>query len=253
MKETIYKIFDLVTSGKGIKRNISGFSLRLPSRYYKYFKQDYELNNINFLNNQVEKGMTVIDIGAHIGLLSTIIAQKVGNSGKVYSFEPTPSTFQLLQKTIAINNHKEIIIPFNKAVSDKSGTTTFYITDKAAHNSNSLANTKRENVKEYAIEVNLVSVDDFALENKLSKIDLIKIDAEGAELSVLKGAEKTIDTFKPKILLALHPPSIISFGDSLPAIWDFAVSKGYKVYYKNEEITRDFFENEKGLFDVFLL
>lgn len=253
MKEAIYKIFDFITFGKGIKRNISGFSLRLPTRYYKYFKQDYELNNINFLNNQLEKGMTVIDIGAHIGLLSTIIAQKVGASGRVFSFEPTPSTFQLLQKTIAINGNQKIITPFNKAVSDKSGTTTFYITDKPAHNSNSLANTKRENVKEFGIDVKLVSVDDFASENKLSKIDLIKIDAEGAELSVLKGAEKIITAFRPKILLALHPLSIISFGDSLPEIWDFVTGKGYKVYYLNQEISRDSFVSQKGLFDVFLL
>src|SRR5688500_4127657 len=144
IKGIVYSFLDLLTLGRGIKRNISGFTLRLPTRYYKYFKQDYELNNINFLNNKMKRNMHVIDIGAHICLLSTIIGQKVGKSGKVYSFEPTPSTFRLLKKTIEINNQQQVVIPFNKAVAEKTGVTTFYITDTPAHNSNSLAQTQRK-------------------------------------------------------------------------------------------------------------
>ena len=253
MKELIYRIADLITLGKGVKTSISGFSLRLPTRYYKYFEPDYELNNINFLNNYLKPGMVVIDVGAHIGLLSSIIAQKVGNAGKVYAFEPTPSTFGLLQKTIAINNQTDVIVPIRKAVSDKSGATTFYITDRPAQNSNSLSDYKRGNSEEYGIDVELVSIDDFIETNKLSRIDLLKIDAEGAELSVLKGAVTTIDRYKPRILLGLHPYAIASFGDTLSAIWDFIVSKNYKIYYKSEEVTKEFFVKQKDLFDVFLL
>lgn len=100
MKELIYKIIGAFTLGRGIKRHISGFSLRIPTRYFKYFEPDYELNNINFINNNVAKGMTVIDVGAHIGLLSIILYKKVGTSGKIFSVEPTPSTFKLLKKLL---------------------------------------------------------------------------------------------------------------------------------------------------------
>ena len=53
MKEFIYKIIDLLTFKRGFNIHISGYSLRLPTRYYKYFESDYELNNINFINNNI--------------------------------------------------------------------------------------------------------------------------------------------------------------------------------------------------------
>lgn len=252
MKKLIYKGVDTLTGGKGIKKNISGFGLRIPIGYHNYFETDYELNNINFINNYLSPGMTVIDIGAHVGLLSVIMAQKVKPSGKVYSFEPTPSTFKLLQKTIAINGLPEIVKPNMMAVADKKGKTFFYVTDIEAHNSNSLSNNKRDYGNEHKIDVELVSVDEFASENNISKIDFLKIDAEGAEFSVLKGCEKTFRKDKPKMILALHPSSIVNFGNSLGEIWDYLASFGYTVIFKSEKIDRDFFIRQDDLFDVFL-
>jgi FkbM family methyltransferase len=252
MKKLIYKGVDTLTGGKGIKRNISGFGLRIPVGYHNYFETDYELNNINFINNYLSPGMTVIDIGAHIGLLSIIMAQKVKPAGKVYSFEPTPSTFKLLQKTIAINDFTEIVKPNKMAVAEKKGKTFFYITDIEAHNSNSLSNNKRDYGNEHRIDVDLTSIDEFVTDNKLSKIDFLKIDAEGAEYSVLKGCEATLRRDKPKIILALHPASIINFGNSLEQIWDYLQSFGYTVVFKSEKVDRTFFTSQSDLFDVFL-
>jgi FkbM family methyltransferase len=252
MKEALYKILDMLTLGKGLKTRVSGFEVRLPTRYHKYFKPDYEQENIRFLNETLKKGMTVIDVGAHIGLLTTIMAQKVGTSGRVYSFEPTPSTFRLLQKTIEINDLASVVMPFQKAVSDTRGTTTFYITDIVAHNSNSLANNKRTQGNDHGIEVDLISIGNLVQDFQIPRVDFIKIDAEGAELAVLKGAAVVIDAHKPKMLLALHPEAIRNFGDSLAEIWDFVKSKGYRVSYRREEITKDFFTSQTGLFDVFL-
>ena len=253
MKKNIYKTIDLVTGGKGFKRNISGFALRIPVGYHNYFEPDYELNNINFINNYLSEGMTVIDIGAHIGLLSVIMAKKVKPTGNVYSFEPTPSTFKLLEKTIGLNDLSEVISPNQAAVADKKGTTFFYVTDIEAHNSNSLSDNKRDYGNEHKIEVQLVSVDEFAAEKMLQKIDFIKIDAEGAEYSVLRGCENTLKKDKPKMILALHPSSITNFGNNLAQIWDFLESFGYSVIYKSEKIDKPFFTAQDDLFDVFLL
>ena len=252
MKELLYKIMDVFTFGKGIKIHISGFGLRIPTRYFKYFPPDYELNNINFINNNVAKGMTVIDVGAHIGIVSIILSKKVRESGKVFSFEPTPSTFKLLKKTININNVKATVVPVNKAVSAKSGVDSFYVTEIEAHNSNSLSSNNRNYGNEKKIDVELIPIDDFAKEYNLKKVDFIKIDAEGAEYSVLKGSKEVIDRFHPKIILSLHPASIKSFGDNLPEIWDFLVSKNYNVIYNNEKINKDLFISQTDLFDVLL-
>jgi FkbM family methyltransferase len=252
MKKIIYKGIDAFTAGKGIKRKISGFGLRIPVGYHNYFESDYELNNINFINNYLSEGMTVIDIGAHVGLLSVVMAQKVKPGGKVYSFEPTPSTFKLLQKTITINGFENVIKPNMMAVADKKGKTFFYVTDIEAHNSNSLSDNKRDYGNEHKIDVELVSVDEFAVENKITKINFIKIDAEGAEFSVLKGCENTFRKDKPKMILALHPSSIVNFGNSLEQIWDYLAAFGYTVIFKSEKIDRNFFVSQNDLFDVFL-
>lgn len=253
MKKSLYQILDLITLHRGIRRYISGFYIKFPARYYKYYKPDYELNNINFINNYLAKGMVAIDIGAHIGLLASIMAKKVGNTGKVYSFEPTPGTFDLLKKTIEVNGLKGIIFPFQRAVSDRKGTTTFYITDIEAHNSNSLSFNSRTIGNEKGIKVEMISVDGFVVENSIKRVDLIKIDAEGAELAVLKGCKTTILTHQPKIILGLHPSSIKNFGDSLEEIWDIVTQWGYAVYFNSEEITKDWFLNQNVLFDVFLM
>ena len=253
MKEFIYKIIDLLTFKRGFNIHISGYSLRLPTRYYKYFESDYELNNINFINNNITPGMTAIDVGAHIGLISVIIGKQVSPHGKVFSCEPTPSTFRLLKKTVEINKMSGIVQPINKAVSEKTGKDFFYVTDIEASNSNSMSNNRRTLGTETKIEVQVVSIDDLAKESSLEKIDLIKIDAEGTEYSVLKGASAVIDKWHPKIILALHPDSIKNFGDTLSDIWDFVIAKKYTVIYKTDRITKDEFISQTGLFDVFLV
>lgn len=253
MKNALYTALNAFTFGRGIQKHISGFTLNIPTRYHRFFNSNYELNNINFINNNLEEGMVVVDVGAHIGLLSVIISQKIGNTGKVYSFEPTPSTFSILKKTIKINKKGNTIIPINKAVSHKSGIADFYVTDIAAHNSNSLSNNHRNYGNEHKIEVGLTSIDELKTEFNIPKIHMIKIDAEGAELSVLKGSIEAIEEFRPKIILALHPSSIVNYGTTLNEIWAFVKSHHYSVYYKNVEITKDFFITQKDLFDVFLI
>ena len=253
MKELFYEILDILTLRKGVKRTFSGYHIRIPTRYFRYFESDYETANISFINDNVKSGMTVIDGGAHIGLLTSIMAEKVAETGKVYSFEPTPSTFEVLEKTISVNNLKKIVTPINNAISDKVGKTTFYITEIDAHNSNSLANNERLDGKQTSIDVDLTSIDEFVKDEDITRIDFIKFDVEGAEYSALKGAQKVIKEHQPKIILALHPNAIKNFGDSLPEIWDFINDCGYKVIDKNKEITKDYFIKQTGLFDVFLV
>lgn len=252
MKNIIYSLLNLLTLGRGTTIHISGFSLKIPIRYRNYFNNDYELDNINFINTFLDKGMTAIDIGAHIGLMTTIMSKKVGSQGKVYAFEPTPSSFALLEKTIDINNTRNIVVPLKKAVANKAGKTTFFISPNEAHNSNSLSNNNRQ-VGEIGIDVDLMSIDELKTEYKISKIDLIKIDAEGAEYSVLKGIANTLISDRPKIILSLHPNSIINFGDSLGIIWDFITLNKYRFFYRYEEINKEFFVRQDDLFDVYLI
>ena len=143
LKEIIYKIINLITRGRGIKRTFNGNGVRIPTRYFRYFPKDYEKENLKIVNEYLKEGMFVIDVGAHFGLMSVIFGNKVRKSGRVYAFEPTPTTFSLLEQTIKNNSLSTIVFPVKAALSDKSGETVFYISDNDADNSNSLVDNKR--------------------------------------------------------------------------------------------------------------
>jgi len=252
IKELSYKIINLITFGRGIKKEIGNTRLRLPARYFRYFPNDYEKENLKIIDEYIQEGMVVVDVGAHIGLLSAVIAKKLKASGNVYSFEPTPSTFLVLRNTIKINGLENSIRPVQAALSNKSGKTIFYISNNTVDNSNSLVNNRRSDRKEEAVDVVLYSLDDFLKQENVRRLDFIKIDAEGAELQVLRGAQQSIANYHPLIILAIHPQSIKNFGDSLEEIWDFIHSNKYNAHLEGRIIKKEDFISRKDLFDVFL-
>ncbi len=126
----------------------------------------------------------VIDVGAHVGAFTLKAARRVRN-GKVVAVEPHPSNYRLLLKNIAFNK-LENVIPINSALSNYHGMAKLYLSkDSVQH---SLRSTKGK-----YIEVEVKTLDWLLSELKLSKVNFIKIDVEGAELDVLKGAEKTLE------------------------------------------------------------
>lgn len=251
IKEFCYSLLDAATFGKGINRTINGVDIKMPTRYYKYYESDYEKESFAFIKEKVKPGFTVLDIGGHIGLYATAFGKLVGPSGKVYSFEPTPVTNKLLQKTVTINDLKEIVSVQKEAISKEEGETFFYVSDDLADNSNSLVNyAKAKSVK--GVRVPLVSIDVFR-KRIAHKIDFIKIDVEGAELDAVKGASETLLNDKPTCILALHPHQIRSKGDSLEEIWDVVTGYNYTVSFQGKKIDKNFFCIQKDLFDVWLL
>jgi FkbM family methyltransferase len=252
IKESAYKLLDIMTLGKGVQKNISGFSVRLPVRYARYFPENYEQDNFDFLKKHCPEGGVVIDIGAHIGLFAVRAAQLTRHTGKVYAFEPTPNTQKLLQGTIALNKMHDSIIPRKEAVAEKDGVTYFYVSDNEGDNSNSLVG-YREDKELHKTEVELTSIDSFVRKQNLTRIDFIKIDAEGYEYNVLKGAEETFLKFRPKAILALHPDGIRSNGNFLEEIYDLLKKLNYQVVFEEKELSRAEFSNKANLFDVHLI
>ncbi len=250
-KNTIYTIADVLTLNKGFTRTINNYSVRFPAKWARYFESDYEKENVAFLAKTCKPGMTVIDIGAHLGLMSVIIAKLVGKKGKVYAFEPTPSTFALLKKIIVLNKFTEIISPINKAASNFTGLVDFFVDDHEGSNANSLVNRSDKNRTSQKTEVD--TLDNIVEGLKLAKLDLIKIDAEGSELDVMNGAKKSIDKYKPIIILAIHPPLIKNNGQRTEDIYDLIQSLGYTVNFRSEILTKDIFCSNPDFFDVHLM
>jgi FkbM family methyltransferase len=246
IKNFIYGFLALFTSGKGVARKINNMTIRFPAKWSRYYESDYEADNYTFLQQQVKPGMHIIDIGAHLGLFSSTSSKLVGPKGKIICFEPTPGTYAVLKETLSLN-HCDNVTALQAAVSSKEGKATFYVSSIAGCNSNSLI--KNNISKQSSYEVKLVTIDGIVAEYSLNP-SLIKIDAEGAELDVLKGGGKTFRDNKPILILGLHPQFIAEKGDSLEIIWDLLEGQGYEVKKEGRTLTKKEFCSQEFLFDV---
>lgn len=249
MKELLYKLINIAMFGKGLPRRINGYNLWLPTRYFKYFPADYEKENFELLAASCKEGCRVLDIGAHIGLFAVIAAQVVGNRGKVLAFEPAPATYKLLQKTVRINKKTDTIEAIQKAVGRKAGKTVFYISDNDADNSNSMVSYLKDRALR-GIEIDVTTIDEVVAEKKLTGVDFIKMDVEGAEFDALCGAAKTLNNMRPVCIVAIHPGPILAKGDTLEAIYDLIVSCRYRIMLHGKALPRETFIANRELIDL---
>jgi FkbM family methyltransferase len=145
----------------------------------------------------VKKGDVVIDAGAWIGDFSAYAASK---GAIAYAFEPVKETFGWLQKTQMLNNvDRGQIYPVQKGLSNNEGEAVISI-EPGRSEANSLV-MENGSAKEV---INLTTLDKFAEENKLERIDFIKADIEGAERDMLKGATRVLKTFAPKLAICTY-------------------------------------------------
>lgn len=249
IKDIAYKTLDVVTLGSGVERHIGGQSIRFPARWSRYYESEYEPETFQFFHENVKPGDTVLDIGGHIGLFAVVTAKLVGPGGKVFSFEPTPFTRSVLQEVVDLNECSGIVEVRAEAVSSKCGNAIFFDTGVTISNANSLVKTSDDCAE---IRAALVSVDEFAAERDL-KIDCLKIDVEGAEVEVLRGARKTFLTSRPVARLGLHPPQLKQNGQSLGEVWEIVEELNLNVVFDGAKVNKGWFTSQKELFDVNLI
>ena len=150
--------------------------------------------DIKFLKYLINKNHNSLDIGAYKGVYTYFISKY---SKKVYAFEPNPKSYKILRKTV---NKNVQVLPY--ALSDKSSFDFLKIPKGKKGYSNqggSIRNVKLD--KNYGkLKIETKKIDDLKLKN----IGFIKIDAEGVELKVLKGAKKLIKKYKPNLLIEIE-------------------------------------------------
>lgn len=157
----------------------------------------YKVNDQSIV--AVEKGETVLDIGACWGDTSLYFASKTGNQGKVYSFEFIPDNIKLFKINNSLNpnlNTQIELVP--NPVSNISGQ-TIYFKDNGPGSSVAF-----EPFDGQTGTTTTISVDDFVKLNNIDTIDFIKMDIEGAEPLALEGAIETIKRFRPKLAIAIY-------------------------------------------------
>lgn len=177
-----------------VQGTLRGKKWIIGSGVFGYWLGTYELDEQKLFERVVKKGDVVFDIGAHVGFYTLLAAELVGNEGKVFSFEPLPRNIFYLKKHIEINNYKNIKI-FEVAVSESSGTASFSASGKTFLGQFS---------KSGELEVRTIALDDLINSGEILPPDVIKIDVEGAEAAVLKGAVSLLMTHHPHIFIATH-------------------------------------------------
>lgn len=195
----------------------------------------YERYTTDLFKKLIKANMTVIDIGANIGYYTLIAAKLVRNTGKVYAFEPEPRNYDLLVKNILINNYTNVI-PIQKAVSNKVGKAKLFI-DKFDFGRHSFSEDTNLN-KGGSIEIETITLDEF-FENTVGSlaVDIIKIDAEGAEGLIVEGAGKILKN-KLKIFMEFFPNGLRNMGtDPLGLLYKLQ-EYGFKIKTIIDEIDR---------------
>ena len=187
-----------------------------------YWTNTYENHKeLKVFSSHFREGVTVMDIGANTGVYALHFSRKVGTNGKVYAFEPVPEYFERLKEHIALNNATNIVpVPF--ALSDQKGTTKMSV----AGGESSLFLYRTDQF----VEVPVTTLDDFVAENGVDRVDAIKLDVEGAELKVIQGAEKTIQQFKPIMMVEINATTLKAAGTSPEELFQTIVSYGYKAF-----------------------
>lgn len=183
-------------------------------------------NEISMLKDFIETGDVVIDIGAHIGTYTLPFSQFVGESGAVYSFEANVENFELLSKNLD-ENSIENVTKINAIVSDKkqsfqmhypvdgnTGTYYFLPNTEAEHNSTSI-----------------VMMDEYWFtELGGPKVNLLKIDVEGAEFNVLNSCEELIKKYLPVIYIEINIEALSRFDCDYGMIESWLRSHRYELY-----------------------
>ena len=149
----------------------------------------------------LKPGMVYIDIGAHIGQYVLIGAQLVGSHGQVHAFEPTPDTFELLEANIRQNNLSWCTAnPL--AVCDLAGQTLrLQLCAPGKEAFNALCRPLRPDQQILgATDVQTVTIDSYCQERRIDRVDFIKIDVNGPELMVVRGAERVLRQHKPVLV-----------------------------------------------------
>jgi FkbM family methyltransferase len=148
-----------------------------------------------FLTANLKPGDVCFDIGANVGFFTLIAARLVGDTGRVYAFEPLPSNAEALRRNIALNGLQNVEV-IEAAVSERSGTAELVLGQSSLDARLSMLGEAQPD----AIAVRVISLDDFEIDGSPS---LVKIDAEGAEYAVLSGMRRVLAS-TPVILCELH-------------------------------------------------
>jgi len=211
--------------------------------FYSGWKAVSDRRERAFFRQSVKRDMVVVDVGANIGVYTTFFCKLLGSSGRVHAFEPAETNFVHLEETV----RRATNVSLNRAaVGDRSGTTMLYLSNEMNVDHRSFDSRDGRT----GTKVPLVALDDYFPAG--SRIDVIKIDVQGYELRVLKGAERVLrDNPHIIVLMEFWPYGLEKAATNPLEIIAFARAMGLSVkpLAKDAAIFEKLLSGSKGLGD----
>jgi len=199
----------------------------------------FEDKETNFVRSFVKRGQVCIDAGASFGWYTILFSKLVGPTGHVHAFEPIPHTFNVLQSNIILNKCSNVTLN-NVALDATNGKKDMFLPDIGVSGSLRLHKYKKTF---QTISCFTRTFDDYCLKKRISRVDFIKADIEGAELLMLKGGINIIKSSMPIMFLEIQEKSTNLFGYKPREIFEFLLGLGYESYYVSDEVKLIKFDN----------
>ena len=212
--ELRYRASYLRRPSREVVREIQGSRMLLNLRdqgihkdLFLYGKREPECTRL--VQQELRKGMKIVDIGANIGYYVLMEAKIVGDSGKIYAIEPEPANFEVLKKNVAMNSYTGRVEPLMASVGDKNEASYLLVSSQANLHKIATPEQVRQNTGKL-IKVDMVSLDRF-LEGK--EAGFVRMDVEGYEYFIIRGMERIFREGRPlKMLIEVHTVGIKNRG-----------------------------------------
>ena len=221
----------------GIHRCLNGMvDIKLSARF-RTLPEEYEPSAFRVMEKILKPGHLVVDVGANLGLYSLAMARLVYPSGKVFSFEPASESFVALLDHIRCNGLMDMIEPHMCVIGDQPGACIF--TQDGVLGTNRIGGSSSQGKNAKAVSRMITTLDQFFARNGLLP-DLMKIDVEGYETSVLKGAQQILSKKRCPILCELHPGYWKAMNLNVGDFIERTKTLGYHIFELTGDLCQDF-------------
>jgi FkbM family methyltransferase len=188
-----------------------------------------EPNEFAFLDRILRPGMTFLDAGANDGIYAVFAAKRVGPEGVVWAFEPSRRELERLQFNLDLNGLSARVFPV--ALAEANGQAELTVSESEHSGHNTLGALAYQNVRIERKElVEVRRLDDLVEDAPPGQIDVMKLDVEGAELRLLRGAVGAVERYRPYILFEASEQSLRHQGSNRDELVEFLRSQKYRIY-----------------------
>ena len=217
---------------KGVIKNIGGVGYFLMSPEFTFYNfKEWGCGKNNGFHKLIElaKGKSVaFDVGAHIGVCSLTLSRVLEDGGACYAFEPAEANRKYLKAHLKMNNNDIVkVIPF--LVGDKCDDCVEFYETSSDSGMNSLCQPENKGSCYNKIVKEQITLDSFVEKNGCIP-ELIKIDVEGAEISVLRGAKAVLRKYHPEIIISVHLKHLRILGYSVVDLMEVIHELDYQMY-----------------------